>query len=908
MLEQLLEASLVYVKDADESKITLDWVEVNDRQIRVASANNEVSVVFALKKAKRYLTLTIQEWQGVAEVSWRNLFWQMKSNDFYLTELDYMSTLEMHDDMPRICWLSPSHHFGVNPSGAFAAFQAESDEDHDAILMNIWVEENQPHPEFLETWNEQIAGKWLSEWQQRFTSRSQMVVNADSLQELYEMVPYAEKAGIDEIYLFTNTWRPDPFWPVEGLNWSLNKKVFPNGRKDLRAYSDHLAERGMRLNLHYVSGGFGLNDPQYISGKPHPELASWGTGKLLHDVDSKVDEIRVSLFDGIDSPTFQGVFFNAVFIQIGDEIIHAETIDDAIDGTLTIKGCKRGSCGTVAVSHADCDAVKFLVVPYAQNFVPDNDSDLLYEVADNFASLLNECNIGHAEFDGAEIHCYNGRYGYMKFAQRIYEKTDHAITSHDSMGSTGRCFFEYRFKSTNEIFKGTCRFTHGNWLVPFQVDSLSRPAATALDAHFFLSQGHYGGSLGLSKPEPMFGVTTEMLAQHGLTNHFLESLHSWKEISKQLTDEQHQMIEDSLTEPIRRMPEVSRHRTADTVFTVEKENDSYSLRPVQVMCRKEGDVSWTLGQEYGPISPRQFIQPGEELELYNKYEAQVPNFQIRVLQEFDLDGEALSFPEAFTSEGSVFEEKDFFVEGNVSGSQNKEEGVVQNINLLSEGSVLLEGSNDHSEPKYQVRQLPEWGFKADLSNHTGIALEIEGDGSGALVVVQLEGQGCRDYVFPVDFTGVRTVVVPNGEVSWARADWGWRMGVKSMDYAGVEKCHLGLGMIPGKTAPSIKINRMVALSKKPTTLQGLIVEINGTRMQIMGCIETGNYISYKGGDSVEVVDANWNLVEKLPILQHDLKASEGKNNVRVISKSKAWLEVQFLVKDKKLFLSQRCRQ
>ena len=70
-----------------------------------------------------------------------------------------------------------------------------------------------------------------------------MVVNAESLQELYDMVPFAERAGIDEIYLFTPTWRPDAFWPITDLNWALNKKVFPNGREDLRAYSDHLAEK-----------------------------------------------------------------------------------------------------------------------------------------------------------------------------------------------------------------------------------------------------------------------------------------------------------------------------------------------------------------------------------------------------------------------------------------------------------------------------------------------------------------------------------------------------------------------------------------------------------------------------------------------------------------------------------------
>ena len=67
--------------------------------------------------------------------------------------------------------------------------------------------------------------------------------------------------------------------------------------------------------------------------------------------------------------------------------------------------------------------------------MPDNDSTLLGEVAENYASLLNRCLIEHVEFDGAEIHAHEGFWGYRKFATRVYEALDHPTTTHDSTGS-----------------------------------------------------------------------------------------------------------------------------------------------------------------------------------------------------------------------------------------------------------------------------------------------------------------------------------------------------------------------------------------------------------------------------------------------------------------------------------------
>ena len=145
-------------------------------------------------------------------------------------------------------------------------------------------------------------------------------------------------------------------------------------------------------------------------------------------------------------------------------------------------------------------------------------------------SFLNRCGISHSEYDGAEIHCYNGGWGYRKFATRVYENLDHPVTAHDSTGRAPRCNFEYRLNSTRKLLAGTCPFTHGNWSAPVQLASPSRVASTVLDANFVLSQGHLGGAMGLCKPEPMFAVSDRALRTHGLSDRLIQTLLDWKAV------------------------------------------------------------------------------------------------------------------------------------------------------------------------------------------------------------------------------------------------------------------------------------------------------------------------------------------------------------------------------------------
>ena len=594
---------------------------------------------------------------------------------------------------------------------------------------------------------------------------------------------------------------------------------------DLRAFSESLRAKGMRLNLHYVSGGVGRTDPQYVGAKPDRRLAGWVRGSLAKATSSNDPELVFRPDPGATYPPLLPHFYEHDHVRIEDEIVRVGSVGTAANGTWTLKNCQRGHLLTKAAEHASGAEGQGLVVAYGQNYVPDNDSTLLDEMAVNYARFINRCGIAHTEYDGAEIHTYNGRWGYLKFATKVYQNVDHPVTAHDSSGNAPRCNFEYRFNSSQKILRGTCRFTHGNWSAPVELASPSRVASTLLDANFVLSQGHLGGATGLCKPEPMLAVSDRSLKAHGLSDAIIETLLNWKAIAPLLTDEQRARIDASFVRTTNMMPERRHHAASRLVQVARKTANGFEIVPVCVMTRKSGDILWQQGQEHGVVSPRQYVKPGDELSLDNPFTAQPAKFIIRVLWAFDPHGPSETLDGNGNGTGQPTHPAEVFTAGN-SGGTIAQTKVRPNLvlhpklgNFRFSGDAALKQSvtNDDSalrlatenpdadEVWADVRKLPEWSAPMDLTGRRGIGMRITGDGSGSLIVLAISG---RDYVVPVDFTGTREIEIPNGEVAWAFGGWGWRMDTKHADYAHQHACHIGFGHLPAKTKPWLEVQFM----------------------------------------------------------------------------------------------------
>ena len=897
-----------------------------DGRVEFAAPRGQPAVVFVVRAGERHLAFRLSELRGIEPSERESLrFTLIGGPDLRLLPLDYMTETTGGAGPLRVTWPALWNRHPSNPQGGFALYERTGDEDEDETLLRLWVEEGLPHPQVEGPWDLARARTWVREWQGRFADRSQLILAAKTPAELRAGLAQARRANLRQIYLFTDVWRPDAFWPDKHSHVDVNPAVFPRGEADLRAFAEEVRAAGMYLALHSISAGIGKSDPRRVGAKPDPRLAAWGEGKLVGAVDAKATTLRLRLAPGQVLPSEdtrrgkfpsvgeRGATIETNWLKVGEEIVRFDAAFRQADGTYELVRCRRGVGTTPAVAHVAATAAVGLYAPYGANVIPGNDTDLLTEMAAEYAGLVNRCLVEHVEFDGAEIHAYEGFWGYRKYATLVYQGLTRPTTAHDSRGSRPDCWFEYRFNSSKRLMAGACAYSHGNWTVPVALDQASRPASNLLEAHFVLSQGHLGGALGLAKPEPMFGVGVEQLARHGQTEDFLTALRTWTEVNRRLTPEQHRSIADSFRPPTGpRSLNFSHHVRSEAVWVAREHADRFELTPTTVLRRAKGDSLWHVGQEHGPVAPKQFATAGQAVELVNPLAERPVDFVVRVLPAFDPAAPTVRPPAPVrTKPGAVAVGPAAFVTGNAGGPVAPAAGRPTNYDLFpaqpfhtGEASSRQISFEDQElfvtdaaladGPGRHVDDVAGWSVDLDLTRHRGLACTVEGDGSGALLLFQV---GQRDYVIPLDFTGEREIVIPHGEVSWARADWGWRMETKHNDYGNVRRVKVSLPQWVRPGRHQATITRLRALAEIPRPLVDPVVRVGERVLRLRGTVPSGYYLKYENGRAF-VFDPDWRPAGELAV-EGALVAPAGAARYRVDDAADGpapWLELQFSVR------------
>ncbi len=921
-----------------QTEIPLCELELLDGNIlKCTSQNGSQAVHFQVTPRERYCHFKLVKLEGIPTTSVLTLHFGLNTTgNMKAFDTDYM-TFVVGKGGPENDDIEHAHHNCLvtrtvsdndiqvqfefiwnrdkgNPLGSFALYAPLNDDDEDDIILEIWANEGLPHPKVDEPWTYDRAKAWVADWQEIFAARNLLMLEGTSLEELYEGAEVAKQAGCNEVYLFTNSWRHG-FMSYDELNWELRSDIYKNGESDMRAYSDHLWENGIRLSIHYVSGGLGPHDAKYVV-QPDDRLACYGEFELAKPIGESDTTITVKPLHGLEQPylvddskayvRLPGLYrrmFHYNNIRIGNEIIQVGKFRDTDTDTWTLADCER-STNTVVASHGTDEPVIGLISAYGRMKLPENDSSLLAEVAEHYAGLLNRCRIWHAEYDGCEIHNYTGNWGFQKFAALVYQNVDHPITAHDSGAVNPKCHIEHRLNSTRKLMEGHCSYTHGSYSIPFALDSNSRPAVNKLDSHYTLSQGYKGGALGLAKPEPMFGVRPKDLRAHGQLDELLTILNDWREVAANLTDEQRKLVADSFQYLPDRY-ERSKHLASKNVFVARKQDEKLSLVPTTVMTREVGDTLWIHGQEHGAIPPKQYVKLNGSLTLENPNAEQVPKFVIRLGQNYDYNMETRSAFEFEEIAGKAEELEHLFEAGNAADSEMEQLNIDCNMRLdpkqdafsgqsltrveVTDDGYVFEAENAADSDFFEAYKLPTFHCRANMANHRGIGLTIEGDGSGAIFAIEIAG---RDYVVPIDFTGEKVIEILNGEVAWHEERWGWRMGTKHTRYSMVTYFRTGFCRIPASTSPRVKVKEIKLLKEINVPLQELTLSNSVGSMTIGGDIRTGDYVEYDGGDTAVIYDANYHQKQVVKVENNNFTAKTGYDTYQFNADKEAWIEVQ----------------
>lgn len=886
-------------------EIPLTQIELQGDLLICANESNTQRVTFKVDCHTSYIAFRLVETFAVPMNEY-SLHFTACAEHLHIVELDYMTESSLDDNNVTANFYYLYHHNPVDPLGGFVLYHAESEEVEDDILLSIWVEQGLTHPKANMPWTKENARKWVDDFLVKFADRSQMMVKAKSEEELYAFTPYLEQLEARQVYLFTDTWRPDAFWSMTDTNWAINTRVFPKGKESLRQYSDYLEEHGMNLALHYVSGGIGFFDPLYIGEQPDHRLASWGKLEVAQNASQEETTLVLTPNQGVEVPYTcnqysrrikmpgMAAYITFQYLLVENEIVRFEDITIDKQGNWVLTNCQRGMFHTNAAAHLKKAEVMGLIAPYDTNFLPDNDSDMLVEMAEQYAALINDCNIAHTEFDGAEIHRYQP-WGFRKFTNLIYGALDHAVTAHTSSANAPRSFFHYRLNCVNHLVEGDCAWGHINHHAHIKPYAHSRKSTNFFESHFNMSLGHQGTALGIALPEPMFGESLAELETHGDTARIIDVVTTWKNACKRMDSAMHDWVEGSFYHATDVWAtKYNQHRKAEHICVIDKVGEEYQIMPTYVMHREHGDISWQFAQEFGCLSPRQFVRAEETLSLVNPAVAQKPSMILQMLWSQDEMAPAMAQDQAFCEPEKLIGEYDFFADNNL-GDDTHIVDARPNIDItphwkdvtnagdmvLSEtdAGLQMELHNTAKDAFLDAEYGASYPAPITMKNHRGVAITLIGDGSGAVFLLKVAK---RDYPVKIDFVGEKTIVVPHGEAAWYQGDWGWRMKTKFTKYDFTKTAEISIGYLPPQTDVKVTVVRIVALREEPCVASALSVSANKTALSLQSKvgIASGDIIYYNGIEAY-LYDKNWNEKEQLECDGSVFAVRAGENVVQI---------------------------
>ncbi len=201
-------------------------------------------------------------------------------------------------------------------------------------------------------------------------------------------------------------FRPDP-------------KTYPRGVEDFRATIDALHAAGLQAGLHTYAC-FIDKQSKYVTPVPDPRLAVARTFTLAEPLDPAATTVTVAEpTEGLNATT--GFFVtNSATLRIGEELVTFTAATQKPPYRFT--GCTRGALGTRASAHPAGEKAGQLKELFGL-FVPEVDSTLYTEIAENTARMYNECGFDMIyldALDGSYIH-RGGEWAWYYGARFVYE-------------------------------------------------------------------------------------------------------------------------------------------------------------------------------------------------------------------------------------------------------------------------------------------------------------------------------------------------------------------------------------------------------------------------------------------------------------------------------------------------------
>jgi hypothetical protein len=637
-----------------------------------------------------------------------------------------------------------------------------------------------------------------------------------------ETIRYARLGEFAYVMTYSGTWS------TSLGSYPINRANFPRGEASLKATVDKLHAAKLKAGLHMLTSFVGKNDP-LVRPVPDRRLLTDAATSLARDVDDKAAELLVTdVPEGFPRrAAYYGASRQGFDLLVDREIIRYGRVGGA-EGRSLLQ-CTRGAHGTRPARHAAGAKVRHLTERYGC-YLADLRTSLKDELADRVAGVVNRCGFDMIYFDGGECNGANGPYWYWVTPQQmaIWKRFRRDVLVQGSGGTPwtwhvfcrGACddfaaVAPKQYLDWHKIRDSWQHYTRsfmpaelGWW--GFLADAPHHPATSPDEVECYAAR--------------MLETNLAALKKNGRTKELLELLGRWERLR----------LSGSVPASVREKLHSGEWHLAEI-------DGKPALLPVRYDTRR--------------------LDTGQTVAMTNAFAAQPLGFRLQAVPTLAAPGDKANV---------LLLGSDVALPVPTPNAKAPMPGaLVGRVDLTKTGRGRLEGL---ALPADAPPPAGHAGKPANLLKHRALAVRLRVEAPApppgrppAVLNVQLEStaQRYRDHYVDLDFTGARTIVLPEPttqrmlpEFRPAHAAYPFKQAMYGYDYGRIVAVNFRWMRRPKDRSVRCAVERVEALAESQTLLSSPEIAVGDARIRLPVDLKTGHYAECWAGGSVRVFDAD----------------------------------------------------
>ena len=669
-------------------------------------------------------------------------------------------------------------------------------------------------------------------------------------------IELCKKANIDLIHFIG--------WDASHGHYSPRKDAFPEGLSSLKRTIEKIHSAGLRAGLHFLFG-ISPHDP-YASPVPDPRLKVDARFELAEPVDETTDFLPTTV-PPKDLPTVWAYMSRGNVVRVGQELIQYHALSENPPGFAQ---CRRGVFGTKPARHEAGTAVEHLYTIYTL-FYPDEDSDLIEEIANNIAEIVNTCRADLIYMDGAE-GVPGGWYGVSRMRAEVFSRLEGRVMVEASEWGYHSWTFHSRTGAWDHPNWGLKRFVdiHVRSNLEYQSASLL-PTQLGWWAILGDTPDHYAElpdeleylcvkSLAWDMPMSFQGIALGQ-ASHGRQDEYLEMVGRYERLrlSRSLPQNVLQQLRENGRE-----------------FRMRQRPDGrWELVPCKWLSKRvevqsAGEASW---------------------HIFNSFSSQPLKLRLRVLD----------VAEPYDSAQAVlltdFSSDEVQIEA-APGVHASWQAVEFAASPVSHGVEFIARNEGSSRRGAWARAVIHFGKPKDLTKTGALGVWIRGDGKQQVLNFQLSNpryywQTFAEHYVPVDFIGWKYVELHfkerdadrHGDYQWPYADY-YAIYRNPLIRREVDRITIYYNDLPPGEEVRCGLGPIVALPVSKVAVSNPSISLNGRPVQLPVDLQTGDYAEWLQPGVIRVYNRHSQLVAELPVDLVPPEVSPGVNELTITGEVK----------------------